>query len=136
MTFTTGERAEGEERRWVAVAYQFDADGTHLRSESRIGGHDNIGTDVACERADAELSQMVVPILPRGRRGGDVFIRPFASVLNGVWHGLVSLLVDRRTQEHPNLVQRQRPVRAGDRAERRHANPDERVALTVLSRRA
>lgn len=89
MAFTTGERAEGEERRWVAVVHQFDADGTHLRSESRIGGHDGIGIDVACERADAELSRMVAPILPRVRQVGDVFIRPFEVVLNGVRHGLV-----------------------------------------------
>jgi hypothetical protein len=59
MAFTTGERAEGEERRWVAVVHQFDADGTHLWSESRIGGHDGVGIDVACERADAELAQLV-----------------------------------------------------------------------------
>jgi hypothetical protein len=89
MAFVTGERAEDQDRRWVAVLHQFDADGNHLRSESRIGGHDSIGIDVAGERADAELSRLVGPILPRVRQLGDVFIRPFEITLNGVLHGLV-----------------------------------------------
>jgi hypothetical protein len=89
MAFVTGERAEGEGRRWVAVLHLFDPDGNHLRSEAKIGGYDGIGIDVACERADAELGRLVVPILPRVKRVGDVFIRPFEVVLNGVLHGLV-----------------------------------------------
>jgi hypothetical protein len=89
MAFVTGECADGEERRWVAVLHLFDADGNHLGSEARIGGHDCIGIDVAGERADAELARLVAPILPRVKQVGDVFIRPFGVVLNEVLHGLI-----------------------------------------------
>ena len=88
MAFVTGECADGEERRWVAVLHQFDADGNHMHSESRIGGYDGIGIDVAGERADAELAQMVAPIRPKVKQVEDVFIRPFEVILNGVTHGL------------------------------------------------
>jgi hypothetical protein len=84
----TGERANGEERRWVAILHLFDADGGHLRSEERIGGYDSIGIDVAGERAGAELAQLLTPILPRVKQVGDVFIRQFEVVLNGVVHVL------------------------------------------------
>jgi hypothetical protein len=90
MAFVTGEQGgAGAERRWVAVLHQFDADGNHLRSESRIGGYDGIGIDVAGERADAELAALTAPILPRVKKVGDVFIRPFKVTLNGVVHGLI-----------------------------------------------
>jgi hypothetical protein len=89
VAFVTGEQADGEERRWVAVVHQFDADGNHLRSESRIGGYDSIGIEAAWERSDAELAQLVRPILPRVKQPGDVFIRTFEVSLNGVPHGLI-----------------------------------------------
>jgi hypothetical protein len=104
MAFTTGERAEGEERRWVAVLHQFDSDGHHLRSESRVGGHDGIGIDVAWERAAAELARLVAPILPRVKQVGDVSIRPFEVVLNGVWHGLVYDEMHEAAVFHPRDV--------------------------------
>jgi hypothetical protein len=89
MAFDTGERAEGEDRRWVAVLHLFDPDGHHLRSEARIGGHDSIGLDMAWELAETGLGQLVGPIVPRVRRVGDVSIRPFEVTLNGVVHGLI-----------------------------------------------
>lgn len=104
MAFVTGEQAEGEERRWVAVLHLFGPDGNHLRSEARIGGHDRIGIDVAWERADAELGRLVTPILPRVKQVGDVFIRPFEVVLNGVLHGLVYDDVYEAAVFHPRDV--------------------------------
>jgi hypothetical protein len=89
IAFVTGEQPGGGERRWVAVLHQFDTDGGHLRSESRIGGPDSLGVHVAQERADAELARLMAPIEPRVIRSGDVFIRPFEVALNGVQHGLV-----------------------------------------------
>jgi len=89
MAFVTGERLRDEERRWVAVRHLFTSDGSHLRSESRIGGYDSIGLRVAGDRAQWELSQMTAPMVPHIRQFRDIVIRPFGVELNGNIHGLL-----------------------------------------------
>ena len=65
----------------------------HGRAVGRNGGiataPAGLEVHVARERADTELARLVGPVLPRARQVGDVFIRPFEVVLNGVRHGLV-----------------------------------------------
>jgi hypothetical protein len=76
-------------KRWIAVAHLFDTDGSHLRSESRLGGYDKEGQELAWERADAELGKLMAPLLEQAPSLGDVYIKPFSVVLDGVMHGLV-----------------------------------------------
>jgi hypothetical protein len=64
-------------------------DGNHTGSESRLGGFDIEGRDVAGDRAFGHLQDMLVE-LADGRRPElcDIWVRLFSVEIDGVTHGL------------------------------------------------
>jgi hypothetical protein len=74
--------------RWIAVLHQFDADGNHLGSESRLGAFDVEGWDQASEKAEVQLQALLAPLQKRHPRRCDVLVKLFSVVLDGVTHGL------------------------------------------------
>lgn len=99
MAFVTGAFPSGQDyyigddwaqrKRWLAVVHRFDADGAHLGSESRIGGVEADG-ESAVARAFENLEDLL-RILLDGEvpQLGDINVRLFSVVLDGVFHGLV-----------------------------------------------
>ena len=85
----SGEDGWRKIKRWIAVLHLFDVEGTHLSSQSRVGGYDIEGWDEACEKADAELGRMLDPLRSRGFHSGDINVRLFSIILDGVTHGLI-----------------------------------------------
>jgi hypothetical protein len=75
-------------KRWIAVLHLFDADGNHLRSESRLGGYDIEGWDEACGKVDMELQKLLAPLRKKQPKLCDIYVRLFSVVLDGVTHGL------------------------------------------------
>jgi hypothetical protein len=75
-------------KRWIAVLHLFDADGNHLRSESRLGGYDFEGWDEACGKANVELRAMLAPLGEKQPELCDIYVRLFSIVVDGVTHGL------------------------------------------------
>ncbi len=99
MAFVTGAFSSGlkydlgddwrERKQWLAVIHRFDADGNHVGSETRLGGYDIEGRDVAGDRAMGQLEAMYSTLC-----GGvqpefcDVRVRLFSVEIDGVTHGL------------------------------------------------
>lgn len=75
-------------KEWLGVVHLFDAEGNHLRSDARLGGHDIDGWEEACNRAWEQVHQMFTPLRTRNPQPGDIFVRPFSVVLGGVTHAL------------------------------------------------
>jgi hypothetical protein len=75
-------------KRWIAVLHLFNADGNHLRSESRLGGYDIEGWDEACGKVDVELQNMLAPLRKKRPKLCDIYVKLFSVVLDGVTHGL------------------------------------------------
>jgi hypothetical protein len=75
------------DKAWLAVLHQFDAEANHLNSEVRLGGYDSEGWEVAGDKARAELANMLGNLGPQ-TVSGDIYVKPFSVVINGVTHGL------------------------------------------------
>jgi hypothetical protein len=75
-------------KRWIAVLHFFDAEGNHLRSESRLGGYEIEGWDEAGGKADVELQKMLEPLRKKRPKLCDIHIGLFSVTLDGVTHGL------------------------------------------------
>jgi len=74
---------------WMAVIHRFDADGTHIGSDTRVGGFDIEGREVAGDKAIAQLRDMFGEMVSEGQpEFCDVWVRPFAVEIDGVTHGL------------------------------------------------
>jgi hypothetical protein len=84
----SGEDGWRKIKRWIAVLHLFDAEGSHLSSQSRVGGYDIEGWDEACEKAHAELRRMLEPLRAKDFRSGEINVRLFSVTLDGVTHGL------------------------------------------------
>jgi hypothetical protein len=77
-------------KRWLAVLHRFHSDGSHIGSESRLGGLDIEGREVAGEKAWHQLEQMYAELVAQGEpEFCDIWVKPFAVELDGVTHGLV-----------------------------------------------
>jgi hypothetical protein len=74
--------------RVIAVLHQFDADGNHLGSESRLGAFRNEEWDRANEKAEVQLQALLAPLQKRHPQQCDVWVKLFSVVLDGVTHGL------------------------------------------------
>jgi len=71
------------------VIHRFDADGTHIGSDTRVGGFDIEGREVAGDKAIAQLRDMFGEMVSEGQpEFCDVWVRPFAVEIDGVTHGL------------------------------------------------
>lgn len=99
MAYVTGAFPAGQEyylgddwrtkKRWLAVVHRFDADGNHVGSESRLGGFDIEGRDVAGDKAFKNLKEMFETIMAGGRpEFCDIWVKPFGVEIDGVRHGL------------------------------------------------
>jgi len=82
--------AESERRKqWIAVIHRFDAEGNHLRTETRPGGADREGRAIAGARAHEQLLPLLAELAAGGQPElGDIWVRPFAVEIDGVPHGL------------------------------------------------
>jgi hypothetical protein len=74
---------------WIGVLHLFDSDGNHESSEARLGGYDIEGWDEACNKAWAAVHTMFAPFRNKHSERCDIYVRPFALVLDGITHGLV-----------------------------------------------
>jgi hypothetical protein len=74
---------------WVGVMHLFDPEGNHLKTETRHGGYDIEGWEVAGEKAGAEVNTMFAPYRDKNPIRCDIFVKPFLVVINGITHGLV-----------------------------------------------
>jgi formate hydrogenlyase regulatory protein HycA len=99
MAFVTGAFPTGEKyylgddwqykKKWLAVVHRFDADGNHIGTETRLGGYDIEGRDVAGDKAFSHLEDMVVELAAGGRpKLCDIWVRMFSVEIDGVTHGL------------------------------------------------
>jgi hypothetical protein len=75
-------------KRWIAVLHLFDSEGRHFISESRLGGYDIEGWEVACGKVDLELRKLLGPLLPKHPKLCDIYVQLFSAVLDGVTHSL------------------------------------------------
>ncbi|HJT34156.1 MAG TPA: hypothetical protein VJ783_19065 [Pirellulales bacterium] len=76
-------------KRWLAVLHQFDSDGNHIDSESRLGGFDIEGRVVAGAKAFQQLQDMLSEFAA-GRQPAlcDIHVRLFSIEIDGITHGL------------------------------------------------
>jgi hypothetical protein len=76
-------------KRWLAVIQQFDAEGNHIDSQSRIGAFDIEGRRVAGEKALAHLQEMYAALVSSGEpQFRDIWVKLFSVEIDGVTHGL------------------------------------------------
>jgi hypothetical protein len=75
------------DKAWLAVLHLFDAEGNHLGSEVRLGGYDSEGWEIAGDKARAGLANMLRNLGPH-TASGDIYVKTFSVVINGVTHGL------------------------------------------------
>ncbi len=110
MAFVTGAYPIGLEyysgddwqtrKKWLAVIHRFDAEGNHIGSESRLGGFDIEGRDIASEKAYSSLEDMLAELC-----GGelpdfcDIWVRLFSVEMDGVAHGLFYELSEEEAEE-------------------------------------
>ena len=75
---------------WIAVVHQFDADGNHIRSQSRLGGPDIQGRKVACDKAQAHRNEMLAELFAEHGPPEycDIWVRMFSVEVDGVTHKL------------------------------------------------
>jgi formate hydrogenlyase regulatory protein HycA len=77
------------QKRWLAVIHRFDAEGNHIGSESRLGGYDIEGRDVAGQKAWEHLEEMLAALSEQGKlEFRDIWARLFSVEIDGVIHGL------------------------------------------------
>jgi hypothetical protein len=76
-------------KRWIGVIHLFDADGNYLHSHTALGGFDIKGKNEACDKAWAEVHRMFTPYRAKNPDQGDIHVRLFSVVFDGVTHGLV-----------------------------------------------
>ena len=74
--------------RWIAVLHQFDSQGNHEPSESRLGAFDIEGYKQACEEAEVQLQMLLAPLQKLNPQRGGISVKLFSVVLVGVTHGL------------------------------------------------
>src|SRR5262245_52104055 len=77
MAFVTGAFPTGEKyysgddwqhkKKWLAVVHRFDADGNHIATETRLGGYDVEGRELAGNKAFGHLQDMLVELAAGGR---------------------------------------------------------------------
>lgn len=77
-----------EVKRWTAVLHKFDAEGNHIGSESRLGGFDIEGREVAGEKAWEQLDQMLAGLGLDNPKLSDIYIKPFSVEIDGVIYEL------------------------------------------------
>jgi hypothetical protein len=76
-------------KRWLAVIHRFDSEGNHLASETRVGGYDIEGRDIAGDKAWNELEEMYTALAAGGKiELCDIWVTPFSVEIDGVIHGL------------------------------------------------
>lgn len=77
------------QKRWLAVIHQFDPDGNHIKSETRLGGFQREGRDIAGEKAGECLEEMYATLMQQGEPDyGDIWVKLFSVEIDGVVHGL------------------------------------------------
>jgi hypothetical protein len=74
---------------WLGVVHLFNTQGNHLRTEVRLGGYDIEGWDEACDKAWAQVRELCAPLRSENPNRGDIYVKPFSVVLDGVTHGLI-----------------------------------------------
>jgi hypothetical protein len=75
-------------KRWIAVLHLFDQHGNHVHTHSNLGGYDIEGWNEACAKVSAELEAMLSPLGKQTPQLGDIHVKLFSVVLDGVTHGL------------------------------------------------
>ncbi len=77
-------------KRWIAVLHRFDSDGNHINTSTRLGGYAIEGNAIAGERALEQLWPLMGEVAGNGKlKLGDVRVKPFEVVIDGITHGLV-----------------------------------------------
>jgi hypothetical protein len=99
IAFVTGAFPSGQQdylgddwqykKKWLAVVHRFDADGNHTGSETRLGGLDIEGGELAGERARGHLLDMLRDLAGHGQPElRDIWVKMFSVKIDGVTHGL------------------------------------------------
>ncbi|MGI4791351.1 MAG: hypothetical protein ACRYFS_21190 [Janthinobacterium lividum] len=91
--FPTGEKYYSgddwpEKKRWLSIVHLFDADGDHIGSETRLGGFDSEGRNVAGEKAYVHLEGLLADLGSGRAERCDIWVRLFSVEVDGVTHGL------------------------------------------------
>lgn len=86
-------------KKWIAVLHCFDSDGNHVRSETRLGGYEIEGREIAGYKATSHLDRMFVELCDgRQPEYGDIWVRLFSVEIDGDTHGLNY----ERSEENPD----------------------------------
>ena len=112
MAFVTGAFPTGKKhysgydwpiiKRWLAVLHRFDAEGNHLGTETRLGGSDIEGRDVAEEKAFHHLKKLYANLIADDPATfGDVWVRLFSIEIDDVTHELKY----EQTEEEPPVAE-------------------------------
>jgi formate hydrogenlyase regulatory protein HycA len=83
-----GQRWDGE-KTWQAVVHTFSADGTHLATTTRLGGHDEDGRGVAGSKAWGQMGALFDELGLSHATLGDVWVAPFEVLQDGILYGLI-----------------------------------------------
>jgi formate hydrogenlyase regulatory protein HycA len=76
-------------KRWLAVIHRFDPEGAHIGTDTRLGGFDIEGRDVAGDKAFAHLQEMYAELATAGDpEFCDIWVKPFSVEIDEVTHGL------------------------------------------------
>lgn len=78
-----------EYKRWLAVLHLFDGEGNYLKSETKLGGYDIEGREVAGDKAWQELDIFLAQFGPGKPKLADIWLKPFSVQIDGVTHGLL-----------------------------------------------
>jgi hypothetical protein len=100
MAFVTGAFPDGVKlnwdtdewrkvKRWMAVLHQFDAEGNHLSSESKLGAFDIEGYNEAGDKAWVELDEMLRRLESDDPKLCEIWLKQFAVSIDGVTHSLL-----------------------------------------------
>ena len=78
-----------ERKRWLAVVHLFDAEGNHLKSETRLGGFDSEGRSVAGSKAWDQLAVLATEVGLEEAQFCDIYIKLFSVEIDNVFHELI-----------------------------------------------
>lgn len=84
-------------KKWLAVIHRFDAEGNHIRTETRLGALDIEGREVAGDKAFAHLQDMYSELIAGGEpEFCDIWVKLLSVEIDDVTYGLFYA----RSEEH------------------------------------
>jgi hypothetical protein len=71
------------------LLHLFDGEGSHIRTEAKLGGFDIEGKEAACDKAWERLLAEFAPLRSKCFTPCDVWAKPFAVLRDGITYGLL-----------------------------------------------